>query len=269
MTQAVNPYGAPKTAVADALEETQPVRLFAVSGRIGRLRYIAYGVGVYVLTMLAAVAVLLLAKPLAPIALGLAWLAILVLGLMLTIQRCHDFDTTGWLALLWFVPIANLVFWFIPGTDGPNRYGPRTPPNGAGVIVTALAVPIGIPVLGILAAIAVPAYQDYTYRAKIAEAMVSTTPWRMSVTEHYVDKHRLPGSVSDLNPASVPAPGSRYGSVDLGAEGVLTLTLSPEMGRLAQQTVLYRPVAAGDNLQWDCTGGTLPPRYRPASCRPK
>ena len=86
-----------------------------------------------------------------------------LLGVMLTIQRCHDFNLTGWLALLIVVPLANLVFLFIPGTDGPNRFGAPTPPNSVGVLVVAWLIP-GIAIAGMIAAIALPAYQAYLQR---------------------------------------------------------------------------------------------------------
>jgi type IV pilus assembly protein PilA len=49
---------------------------------------------------------------------------------------------------------------------------------------------------------------------------------------------------------------------------VVTLTLSPQMGVLADRTIILRPDVAGGDVRWDCTGGSLQPRYRPASCRP-
>lgn len=46
---------------------------------------------------------------------------------MVTIRRLHDMGNSGWLALLWFVPLISLVWWIVlligPGTDGPNKYG--------------------------------------------------------------------------------------------------------------------------------------------------
>jgi hypothetical protein len=62
------------------------------------------------------------------------------------------------------VPLVNLIFLVMPGTDGPNRFGGRTPPNSAGVLIAAWLVPL-LFVGGILAAIAIPAYQDYQKRA--------------------------------------------------------------------------------------------------------
>jgi uncharacterized membrane protein YhaH (DUF805 family) len=164
-TPGVNPYAKPNAAVAEAAEEYQEVRVFSTSGRIGRVRYIAYGMGIYLLFGILGA---LLSFVIGQAGMVIAWVAIVIIGFMLTIQRCHDFNTTGWLSLLVLVPFVALIFWFIPGTDGPNNYGSKTPPNGTGVIVAALIVPI-IAVIGIIAAIALPAYQDYTKRAKAAQ----------------------------------------------------------------------------------------------------
>ena len=163
----VNPYRAPAAAVADAGDQTQPVKVFSVSGRIGRARYIAYGLGFYILFgviggMLAAA---LGGAAGGMVLFGIAWIALAVIGFMLTIQRCHDFNASGWLALLMVVPLANLIFLFIPGTDGPNRFGPPTPPNTVGVLIGAWMLML-VPIIGILAAIALPAYQDYVKRAQ-------------------------------------------------------------------------------------------------------
>jgi uncharacterized membrane protein YhaH (DUF805 family) len=164
-TPGVNPYAKPNAAVTEAAEEYQEVKVFATSGRIGRVRYIAYGMGIYFLFSILGV---LAGMVIGEAGMWLAMLAGLVVGFMLTIQRCHDFNTTGWLSILMLIPLVNLIFWFIPGTDGPNNYGAQTPPNGVGVIIAACIVPI-IAIVGILAAIALPAYQQYLTRAKAAQ----------------------------------------------------------------------------------------------------
>lgn len=164
MATNVNPYQAPGAAVADAGETVQPVNVWSTSGRIGRARYIAYGTGFYILAgVLAALSAMLGAV--GGVLMIVLWLALLVIGFMLTIQRCHDFNVTGWLSLLMLVPLANLVFVFIPGTEGPNRFGAPTPPNSIGVLIVAWLFPV-LFVVGIIAAISLPAYQDYTKRAQ-------------------------------------------------------------------------------------------------------
>jgi uncharacterized membrane protein YhaH (DUF805 family) len=157
----VNPYATPKSAVAEAGPQYEPVKIFSISGRIGRARYITYSIGMYFLCVAAGAALGVLVGPPGTM---LGMLAAVVIAYMLTMQRCHDFNTTGWLALLVFVPLANLVFWFIPGTDGPNRYGKPTPPNSVLTLVLVWLLP-AIFVIGIVAAVAIPAYQQYLIRS--------------------------------------------------------------------------------------------------------
>lgn len=90
---------------------------------------------------------------------------VVVLNVLLTIQRAHDFNMTGRLSLVGLVPLAALAFWLAPGTDGDNDYGKQPPPNGTLMIIYALIVPI---VTVILALIAIPKYQDFVKRAKTA-----------------------------------------------------------------------------------------------------
>lgn len=59
---------------------------------------------------------------------GLFWLVSIVPGLAVSVRRLHDQDRTGWLLLLWFIPVlgwfALLVLMCLEGTRGPNRFGP-------------------------------------------------------------------------------------------------------------------------------------------------
>jgi uncharacterized membrane protein YhaH (DUF805 family) len=164
-----NPYGAPRAAVGERAEQFQPVKVFAVSGRIGRARYIVYSVVVTMLLMLVAGASVALLGAFGMAVLVVAYIAMFVISIMLTIQRSHDFNMTGWFSLLALVPLVNLLFWFVPGTDGPNRFGAKTAPNSTGVIVGLWIVP-AIFVLGMVAAIALPAYQDYAKRAQVQQS---------------------------------------------------------------------------------------------------
>lgn len=168
-----NPYTTPKANVTDPDEEYGEIKVFSASGRLGRVRYIGYSVG---LTMLISILFGFLTAAIGAFAstgvalsiMVVGYGALIVLSALLTIQRAHDFNTSGWLALLVIVPLVNLIFWFIPGTDGENRFGRKTPPNGIGVILLACIIPL-VFVIGILAAIAIPAYQDYAQRAKAAQ----------------------------------------------------------------------------------------------------
>ncbi len=266
MAQATNPYETPKAAVDEAADETQPVKLLSISGRIGRARYVAYGIGLYLLISLLGGLLSVVLGAASVVALVVMGVALLAVSFMLTIQRCHDFNTSGWLSLVVLVPLVNLMFWFIPGTDGTNRYGPPTPPNSALVIVGVYVVPV-IFVIGILAAVSIPSFGDYTERARISEVILSASPWRTAIDEYYAETRKLPSSTADLRRDAVPADAvTKYGAVSMGANGVLTLTMSPQTS-VGGKTIVLRPDIAGGAIRWDCTGGTLQPKYRPATCR--
>jgi uncharacterized membrane protein YhaH (DUF805 family) len=103
----------------DERDEYGPIRVFSVSGRIGRLRYTGYTVGLtflfyLVLGVLSALLGTMLDKhtisnfiTLIPL---LGFLCMLVVNLTLTIQRCHDFNASGWLSLILLIPFAPIAF---------------------------------------------------------------------------------------------------------------------------------------------------------------
>jgi uncharacterized membrane protein YhaH (DUF805 family) len=165
-----NPYAAPRTNVArrDSAEDYGEIKHFSADGRIGRVRYIGYSVGY---TLLFALAIALaggLSSAVSPViglvVAGLGYIALIVVQIMLTIQRAHDMNVTGWLWLISFIPLAGLVFVLVPGTRGENNYGKQPPPNTTGAVVLACLLPL-VMIAGIIAAVAIPAYQDYAERA--------------------------------------------------------------------------------------------------------
>jgi TM2 domain-containing membrane protein YozV len=140
--------------------------------------------------------------------------------------------------------------------------------HGSAVLIVVVVAVFGVALIGILAAISIPAYQDYTVRARAPGAIASATPWRMAVEEHYIEQRKLPNGVAELRPSSVPDPADNYSSISLGPNGVITATLSQAAGAHRGKTIEFRASEKqGGGLSWDCAGGTLEPRYRPRSCR--
>ena len=146
---------------------------FTYKGRIGRLRFLAYSMGAYIFVALAAVVLALLKVP----EWGVNAISIVAfVGILLaTIQRSHDMDWSGWTCLLAMIPFVGFIWLFKGGTQGENRFGAPPPPNTTGVKVLAFLFP-GVVVLGIVAAIALPAYQDYTKRAKARQVQSAPAP---------------------------------------------------------------------------------------------
>src|SRR5687767_197575 len=101
-----NPYAAPQTNVArgETAEEYGEIKVFSAQGRLGRVRYIGYTTGVTLLMAIVvgiAAGLATVADPtVAVLVAGAGYVAIIVVQFMLTIQRSHDMNVTGWLSLI-------------------------------------------------------------------------------------------------------------------------------------------------------------------------
>ncbi len=172
----VNPYSPPRAHVEDV--DARPQRysqpkVWSASGRIGRLRYLAYMmVGYLMLVFVMGIGSVLLGRQGSPVLMtvffGIGWVFYMVLFVLSGIQRAHDMDWSGWTVLVTLIPLVGLIWVFKAGSAGENQFGAPPPPNTTGVKVGAWSALV-IPVMGILAAIALPAYQEYTVRAKAAQ----------------------------------------------------------------------------------------------------
>lgn len=135
----MNPYRSPEAALAG--EKTQTVTLFAASSRLGRARYIAYSLALLVLLGFGAVFLGTFIGAAGMIFWIGAWALLGVLVFLLTIQRCHDLNASGWLALLLLLPPLGVIFLVAPGTPTSNRYGPPPPRNSRFVLAVAWVLP--------------------------------------------------------------------------------------------------------------------------------
>jgi uncharacterized membrane protein YhaH (DUF805 family) len=164
---AANPYTPPRSQVADVgTDEVQEVRIFSTKGRIGRLRYLAYtSAGSFAIMFVAGFVGAFIGASAVPVITLIAYIPLIIFGVMCMIQRSHDMNWSGWMCFLGIIPFVGLIWLFKSGTQGENDYGAPPPPNTTGVKILAFTVPV-IAVIGILAAIAIPAYQDYVMRAQ-------------------------------------------------------------------------------------------------------
>ena len=135
---------------------------------------------------------------------------------------------------------------------------------------TLIELMIVVAIIGILAAIALPAYQDYTKRSHVTEGLSLAGAAKASVTEFYSSKGYMPVSNTSAGLATAASiSGNAVTSVTV-ATGVITIVYNAKVDN--GKTLTLSPVTGAGGVQWVCGssaggGSTLSNKYRPASCR--
>ena len=131
---------------------------------------------------------------------------------------------------------------------------------------TLIELMIVAAIIGILAAVALPAYQDYTIRSQMTEPINLADGAKAAVADYWSNTGNFPTTSADAGFAG--ASGKYTTGVEIGDNGVITATVGNEANTaIANKVVTLTPEATTEgNLKWTC-GSDADAKYLPVACR--
>lgn len=129
---------------------------------------------------------------------------------------------------------------------------------------TLIELMIVVAIIGILAAVALPAYQDYTTRAKVTEGIGMASAAKLAVSDFRTSMNAWPNNNTS---AGFTSPNSQYVSAVAINNATVTVTFKAAAGVTSGSTIVFNATVDNGGIEWICSGGDVADKYRTANCR--
>ncbi|RLA27174.1 MAG: prepilin-type cleavage/methylation domain-containing protein [Gammaproteobacteria bacterium] len=136
---------------------------------------------------------------------------------------------------------------------------------------TLIELMIVVAIIGILAAIAVPMYLEYSVRTQVSSGLVLASGAKAAVTQSYQERGVFPGDNATAGlEAAANITGKYVVQVEVTGAGVIEVTFGNDVNiKILGATLIMTPTGTAGSVLWDCTGDAqLVDKWLPSACRP-